>query len=74
MFAEKKERFLKLCRILFVLAIFGFLLAGLLRTLFFPKEVNSYESRFAYTVQPLTAESLQMRLTISMTCFFSALP
>ena len=57
MFAEQKERFLKICRVLFVLVIFGFLLAGLLRTLFLPKEVNSYESRFAYTVQPLTAES-----------------
>ncbi len=41
---EKAKRWMNR---LFVLAIFVFLTAGLVRTIFFPKDINEYENRYA---------------------------
>lgn len=41
---------------LFVGVVLFLLGAGLVRTVFFPKEVNSYENRYAEKIAPLTAE------------------
>ena len=41
---------------LFVGAVLLLLGAGLVRTVFFPKEVNSYENRYAEKIAPLTVE------------------
>lgn len=42
---------------LFVLAVVVILVAGLLRTVFFPKEINSYENRYAYQVPAFSMAS-----------------
>jgi len=47
----------KLLRLLFVGGILLVLLAGTARTLFFPREINEYENRYAEKIAPLTAGS-----------------
>ncbi len=47
----------KLPDLLFLGAILILLTAGLVRTLFFPKEINTYENRYANQMPALTAES-----------------
>lgn len=39
---------------LFITGISLLLLAGLVRTVFFPKEINAYENRYAEKISPLT--------------------
>lgn len=46
----------KLLNVLFLGLILLMLLAGLLRTVFFPKEINSYENRYAEHIAPFTVE------------------
>lgn len=46
----------KLLNILFLGLILLVLLAGLLRTVFFPKEINAYENRYAERIAPFTVE------------------
>lgn len=38
----------------FLLGLLGFLALGLVRTVFFPKEINSYENRYAEKIAPFT--------------------
>lgn len=51
---KKANQWVNLC---FFLVILLFLLAGLARTLFWPKEINYYENRYAYTVEELSSEN-----------------
>ena len=41
---------------LFVVGIVAILLAGLVRTVFFPKQINAYENRYAEKLAPFTLE------------------
>ena len=51
---KKANQWVNLC---FFLVILFFLLAGLARILFWPKEINYYENRYAYTVEELSSEN-----------------
>lgn len=44
-------------KIVLVLIVFGLLFIGLIKTFFFPKEVNNYENRTAYQVEAPTLQS-----------------
>lgn len=47
----------KLPNLLFLVIVLLFLCIGLVRTFFFPREVNEYENRYAYQVVPFSIES-----------------
>lgn len=51
-----QNKTLKIDRAFFLLLVLIFL-AGLLRTVFRPKEINEYENRYANQLAPLTAAS-----------------
>ncbi|MCI8473633.1 MAG: hypothetical protein HFE65_11130 [Clostridiales bacterium] len=53
-----KKRFIKFINVSFLLICLSFLFVGLIKTVFFPKDINHYENRYAKKIGTISANSV----------------